>query len=103
MKNSEIKNRLVLKAEDIEGDCPVYDLGDKTIISGAQIDLEESDAVCIHALFCLGPFITALREGVSPKKLGLSTEDEGEAYFQCLDPGKPHTDGGTVLFSVKRE
>lgn len=103
MKENKRKNRLVLEASKIKGDCPVYNRGDKTVIDGAQIDLQNSDAVCIHALFCLGPFITALREDVSPKKLGLSTKDEGEAYFQCLDPGKPHTDGGTVLFSVRRK
>jgi uncharacterized repeat protein (TIGR04076 family) len=103
MENNDTKGQLILKVIQIEGQCPVYNLGDKTIIKGAQIDLQHSDAVCIHALFCLGPFITALREGVSPKKLGLSTKEEGEAFFQCLDPGKPYTNGGTVLFSVKRE
>jgi len=103
MKEKYAKKRLILKAIQIEGECPVYHIGDKTIIKGAQIDLENSDAVCIHALFCLGPFITALREGVSPKKLGLSTKDGGKAYFQCLDPGKPYTNGGTVLFSITNQ
>jgi hypothetical protein len=30
--------------------------------------------------------------------------EEGETgYMQCLDPGKPYTDGGTVIFEIKRE
>jgi hypothetical protein len=37
-----------------------------------------------------------------PLKLGLTREDDQDhAYFQCLDPGKPYTDGGTVIFKVK--
>jgi len=31
------------------------------------------------------------------KNLGLSKE-EGVAYMQCVDPGEPYTDGGTVIF-----
>lgn len=93
-------NQLILEVMKIEGNCPVYQIGDKIIIEGPTIDLEKSDAVCIHALFCLGPFLMALREGISPESLGLSKEDEGPAYFQCLDPGKPYTNGGTVLFKV---
>ncbi|MGV9172924.1 MAG: TIGR04076 family protein [Promethearchaeia archaeon] len=87
----------------IEGHCPVFHKGDVMIIDGPTIDLKNSDAVCIHALFSLGPFITALREGIKPKKLGLSKREEGPAYYQCLDPGHEYTDGGTVLFVVKRK
>ncbi len=102
--NNEIKSKkLIIKAIEINGECPVYAVGDKIIIDGAQIDLKESNAVCIHALSCLNTFITALREGISPKRLGLSTEEDGPAYFKCLDPGKPYTNGGTVLFSVTRK
>jgi hypothetical protein len=42
----------------------------------------------------------ALREGVPPAPLGLSKKKDGDAYFHCLDPGKPYTNGGTVLFKV---
>jgi uncharacterized repeat protein (TIGR04076 family) len=94
---------LIIEAKSIEGYCPVYKVGDKTTIKGPEIDFDSSDAVCVHALFSLGPFILALREGVNPKKLGLSKSNNGTGYFQCLDPGKPYTDGGTVLFEVKRE
>jgi hypothetical protein len=37
-----------------------------------------------------------------PVKLGLTTaEDEEHAYMQCVDPGKPYTKGGTVIFKCK--
>jgi len=42
-----------------------------------------------------------LREGADPGKLGLSKE-EGVAYIQCPDPGKPFTPGGTVIFKIKK-
>jgi hypothetical protein len=48
--------------------------------------------------------IVPLSHGISFKKLGLAKEEEDEkGYVQCLDPGKPYTDGGTVLFEIKRE
>ncbi|MBD3341234.1 MAG: TIGR04076 family protein [Candidatus Lokiarchaeota archaeon] len=95
--------RLTITVKKIEGTCPVYNVGDKTVINGPEIDLKMSDSVCIHALFSLGTFIVALREGVNPKNIGLSNKDDGSAYFQCPDPGKPYTDGGTVLFEIKQE
>ncbi|MHA1688966.1 MAG: TIGR04076 family protein [Promethearchaeota archaeon] len=100
MKSKQEFNKLVIKAIEIRGTCPVYKVGDKTVINGPFIDTEESDAVCIHALFSLGSFIVALREGLDPAKLGLAKTPNGPGYFQCLDPGDPHTGGGTVLFEI---
>jgi uncharacterized repeat protein (TIGR04076 family) len=91
---------LIFEAIKVEGKCPVYSVGDRTVIKGPTIDLKNSDGVCVHALFCLGPFLMALREGVPPAHLGLSKKKDGDAYFHCLDPGKPYTNGGTVLFKV---
>ncbi len=94
---------LVITAKKIMGKCPVYKENWKTVICGPKIDLEQSDAVCIHAISCLSTFSVALRDGISPSSVGLAKEDKEEvAYFQCLDPGPPYTDGGTVLFEVKR-
>jgi hypothetical protein len=47
--------------------------------------------------------IVPLSHGISFKQLGLSKEDDEKGYVQCLDPGKPYTNGGTVLFEIKRE
>ena len=85
----------------IKGTCPVYKVGDRMIIDGAKILLDKSDAVCIHALSTLLHYVVALDEGADPVKLGLS-KDTGHAYMQCVDPGQPYTDGGTVIFKCRR-
>ena len=84
-----------------KGFCPVYKKGDKMTMDDAQIVLEKTDAICIHALSSLLHYVVTLIEGISPKKLGLSTDDK-YAYIQCLDPGEPYTDGGTVIFKCYR-
>ena len=88
---------LVIEVVKIEGKCPVHKVGDKIVIDGPKIDLKRTDAVCIHALSSILHYVVALREGIDPKKLGLS-KDGKYAYIQCLDPGKSYTDGGTVIF-----
>lgn len=90
-----------IEAVDIRGTCPVFKIGDKIIIKGPQIDMENTDAVCIHALPSLLHFSLALREGADPGKLGLSKEKE-IAYIQCPDPGEPFTPGGTVTFKIRK-
>ena len=75
----------------------MHKVGDKMVIDGPRIVLEETDAVCVHALSSLLHYIIALDEGVDPRKLGLSKE-ESQAYIQCVDPGEPYTSGGTVIF-----
>ena len=70
-------------------------------IDGAAILLDKTDAVCVHALSTLLHYVVALDEGADPAKLGLS-KDKGHAYMQCVDPGEPYTDGGTVIFKCRR-
>ena len=41
-------------------------------------------------------------EGVDPVKIGLAKEGS-KAYVQCVDPGKPYTDGGTVVFEIEQK
>ena len=86
---------------EIRGKCPVYKKGDKIVIDGQEIVLEKTDAICIHALAPLLHYIVALRDGVDPRKLGLSKEEK-YAYIQCVDPGEPYTEGGTVIFKCYR-
>lgn len=88
---------LVIEVIEIKGKCPVYKVGDKMVIDGPIIDLKRTDAICIHALSSILHYVVALREGIDPRRLGLS-KDTKYAYIQCLDPGKPYTDGGTVIF-----
>ncbi|GEM_PF-5498513 len=42
-------------------------------------------------------FIIEHYDGVDPIELGLSKEKD-VAYIQCVDPGEPYTEGGTVIF-----
>ncbi len=92
---------LVLEVSEIKGNCPVYEKGDKIIIEGPEINMN-TDAICIHALSSLLHYTVALREGINPRKLGLS-KNEKYTYIQCVDPGEPYTGGGTVIFKCYLE
>lgn len=99
----EEKYRLVIGVREIHGNCPVFNVGDKTVVESPRIIVEKTDNICIHAFGCMLSMIVALTRGISFKKLGLATEDCEKGYIQCLDPGKPYTNGGTVLFEIRRE
>lgn len=87
---------------DIKGTCPVYKVGDKITIKNPNIALEQTDALCTHALPTILHYALILEYNWCPLKLGLTKEDDQDhAYFQCLDPGKPYTNGGTVIFRVE--
>jgi len=87
---------VVVIAREIKGKCAAgIKPGDKIYLEGANINLEKSDCVCGYAFQNLMPVIFAIRLGVDFKKLGL----EGRLW-QCVDPGPPYTEGGTVLFEV---
>ena len=92
---------LEIEVCEVKGYCPVYEVGDKIVIDGPKIVLDRTDAVCTHALSSLLHYVVALDEDVDPRKLGLSKE-KGNAYIQCVDPGKPYTSGGTVIFKCRK-
>ena len=94
---------LEIEVVEVRGKCPVHRVGDKIVIDGASIVLDKTDALCIHALSVTLHYAVALDEGADPVKLGLTKpEDKENAYVQCVDPWKPYTEGGTVIFRVKR-
>ena len=97
------KYRLVIGVKEIRGNCPVFNVGDNIVVQSPKIIVEKTDNICIHAFGCMLSMIVALTRGISFKKLGLATEDGEKGYIQCLDPGKPYTNGGTVLFEIRRE
>ena len=80
----------------------MHRVGDRIVIEGPRIDLGRTDNLCIHALAPLLHYAVALREGVDPGSLGLS-KGEKCAYIQCVDPGEPYTEGGSVVFRCYRE
>jgi len=90
---------LEIVVHEIRGYCPVYKVGNKIVIDDPEIILEKTDALCTHALSTLLHYALILEHDWCPVKLGLTTnEDPEHAYMQCVDPGKPYTEGGTVLF-----
>ena len=87
---------------DIKGHCPVFKIGNQIKIRNPNIVLSETDALCTHALPTILHYALILEYNWCPLKLGLTKEDDQEhAYFQCLDPGEPYTNGGTVIFRVE--
>jgi len=92
-----------IEVHEIRGRCPVFKVGDRIVVEGPRIVLEQTDALCIHALTALLHFITALEHGVKPIELDLTTEEDPEnAFVQCPDPGRPFTCGGTVIFRLRK-
>ena len=99
----EEKYRLIITVKEIRGKCPVFKLGDKIVVDSPEIVVNKTDSLCIHALGCILSMIVPLSHGISFKQLGLTKEEGEKGYIQCLDPGRPYTDGGTVLFEINRE
>jgi len=94
---------LEIEVYEIRGYCPVHKVGDRIVIDGPRLILERTDSICIHALSSLLHYVVALDRGVSPVELGLTRPDDKEnAYIQCVDPGRPYTYGGTVIYRCRR-
>ena len=92
---------LEIRVCEIRGKCPVHRVGDRMVVDGPSIVPDKTDALCVHALSTLLHYVVALEEGADPIKLGLS-KDKEYAYMQCVDPGTPYTEGGTVIFKCRR-
>ncbi|MFQ6037603.1 MAG: TIGR04076 family protein [Candidatus Aminicenantales bacterium] len=100
-KRESGRMKLVVEVTKIRGRCPVYRLGDKIVLDeGYRVNLEQTDALCMHALASILPYYNVLAKGISPVELGLATQGDA-AYIQCLDPME-HTGGGTVIFKIWR-
>jgi uncharacterized repeat protein (TIGR04076 family) len=94
---------LEIKVVEVRGHCPVHKVGDTILIADPRIVLDKTDALCTHALSSLLHYVVALERGADPVELGLSKpDDHANAYIQCVDPGEPYTQGGTVIFRIRR-
>ena len=40
-------NKLIIKVKEIKGNCVVYKGGEKIVIDGPEIDLKETDKICV--------------------------------------------------------
>ena len=96
-------HRLVLTVKEIHGRCPVHKVGDRIVVESPKIVVDETDALCFHALGSMLSMLVPLARGVSFKDLGLAVQEGNVGYVQCLDPGPPYTAGGTVIFEIRRE
>jgi uncharacterized repeat protein (TIGR04076 family) len=98
-----VDTMLEIVVHEIRGKCPVYKVGDKITIKDPEIVLERTDALCTHALSTLLHYVLILEHDWCPVKLGLTKPgDEENAYLQCVDPGEPYTEGGTVIFKCRK-
>ncbi|MEM3577353.1 MAG: TIGR04076 family protein [Candidatus Bathyarchaeia archaeon] len=95
--------RLVITVKEIRGKCPVFKVGDRIVIEQPKILLKKTDNLCVHALGSMLSMIIPLSKGIGFKDLGLAKEEGDKGYVQCLDPGEPYTEGGTVIFEIRRE
>ncbi|MEM1674089.1 MAG: TIGR04076 family protein [Candidatus Bathyarchaeia archaeon] len=93
--------RVLISVMEIKGSCPVYKVGDKMTLEGFYIISGGSANICIHALTAMMSLLSAFSHGASARDLGIGSRDD-EGYVQCPDPGPPYTDGGTVVFRLKR-
>jgi uncharacterized repeat protein (TIGR04076 family) len=94
---------LEIKVREIRGNCPVYKVGDKIVIDDPKILLDQTDALCTHALSTLLHYVTILEHDWCPVKLGLTTpQDPDHAYMWCIDSGEPYIEGGTVMLKCRR-
>ncbi len=93
---AEVSKDVAIVARKVEGYCSAgIKEGDKIVIRGPNVSLEETDVICSYAFSNVFPTVFALRLGVNLRDLDL----EGRLW-QCVDPGPPHTPGGRVLFEV---
>ena len=103
IKEFEVVFILEITVHEIMGFCPVYKKDDRIIIDDPKVVLDKTDALCTHALSTILHYTTVLEQDWCPVETGLTTENDlGHAYMQCVDPGKPYTDGGKVIFKCKK-
>lgn len=88
---------------EVRGYCALgYRPGDSFTIENYYLPRNQKAQICLHAFVGMSTLLLPFLKGVSAKDLGIGSED-GVGYVQCPDPGKPYTDGGTVVFELRRE
>lgn len=99
------KFKLEIYAKKVYPVCSIYKKGDKMIFIEPALIPEDTDAICLSAMADILPYYRALCRGIDPEKMNLRVEN-GEAIIECPDPCGLYpqypTDGGSVVFAVKR-
>jgi uncharacterized repeat protein (TIGR04076 family) len=89
---------VVITAKEIKGKCAAgIKVGDKIVMRGSTISLEESDKICGFCFATIFPAIHAIRLGNEMKDQGLAG-----GIVTCIDPGPPENkEGGRVAFEIQ--
>ena len=97
MNKYEVRIRVI----KVRGYCAAkYEVGDEFIVEWFYVK-SFTKPLCLHALNSMLTLLMPFLKGVSAKILGIGDQDD-TGYVQCPDPGKPYTNGGTVIFELKR-
>jgi uncharacterized repeat protein (TIGR04076 family) len=84
--------KVILQVIECKGECPIgYKIGDKIVIEDEQLNLKETDKVCLYALGGFLPYITALYRD-TPVEDWINRKEE----LQCPD------NKNAVIFRVVR-
>lgn len=95
--------RVRITVKEVKGYCALgYRPGDSFIIEKYYIPRAQKIPICLHALIGMSSLLLPFLKGVPAKDLGIGNEDD-IGYVQCPDPGRPYTNGGTVVFELRRE
>lgn len=73
--------------------CSLFKEGDKFVVDGAEIVMDETDRVCIHALCAFFPIISALSKGIKFEDYEIGKGNKGK--LRC-----PDQEG--VIFELER-
>ncbi|MEM0355815.1 MAG: TIGR04076 family protein [Desulfurococcaceae archaeon] len=93
--------RVIVEVQEVRGKCALgYQQGDQIILKDFYIEYS-SKPICLHALASMLTILILMLKQHSGRELGLSKSSD-EAYVQCPDPNGLLTDGGTVIFRIRR-
>ena len=94
-------------AQKLDQDEPVG-FRDVLVANSIQVDalillMIDKNFVTKGEYFAKLHYALILEKNWNPLQPGLTKEDDQDnAYIQCLDPGSPYTEGGTVIFRLRK-
>ena len=105
------KYRVICEVSKLNGECPIYSVGDKIVVDPIEsdpvmsaINTKKSAPVCTRILgtpfmsYCL-LFQTRTEE----EMVNSGLTQRGVYYFKCPEPGEPYTRHGWVQFKLYRK
>jgi uncharacterized repeat protein (TIGR04076 family) len=91
--------KVTVVVDRVTGNCSANMVpGDRMVFEGANLNLQETTRVCPFAMSSIYPIIFAARLGYDIAGFGMK-----EKIVQCIDPGPPLSEGGTVFWKVNAE